>query len=82
MEGDRSVDDLGVAGVDELVLEITFEGKIDYEQFMLNLTSYALVPLREDIVSRSSDWSEKACHNGLQRSFLYASCYLWRGANS
>lgn len=26
---------------------------------MLNLTSYALVPLREDIVSRSSDWSKK-----------------------
>lgn len=58
-EGDKSIDDLGVAAVDELVVEITFEGKIDYEQFMLNLTSYALVPLREDIVSRSTDWSKK-----------------------
>ncbi|MBQ2766544.1 MAG: peptide ABC transporter substrate-binding protein [Clostridia bacterium] len=58
-EGDLSIDDLGVAAVDELILEITFEGKIDYDQFMLNLTSYALVPLREDIVSRSTDWSKK-----------------------
>ncbi|MBR7185279.1 MAG: peptide ABC transporter substrate-binding protein [Clostridia bacterium] len=58
-EGDASIDDLGVAAIDELVIEITFEGKIDYDQFMLNLASYALVPLREDIVSRSADWSKK-----------------------
>lgn len=58
-EGDYSIDDLGVAAVDELIVEITFEGKIDYDQFMLNLTSYALSPLREDIVSRSADWSKK-----------------------
>ncbi len=58
-EGDASIDDLGIAAVDELVVEVTFEGKIDYDQFMLNLASYALVPLREDIVSRSADWSKK-----------------------
>ena len=58
-EGDASIDDLGIAAVDELVVEIVFEGKIDYDQFMRNLASYALVPLREDIVSRSSDWSKK-----------------------
>ncbi len=58
-EGDASIDDLGIAAVDELVVEISFEGPIDYDQFMLNLTSYALVPLREDIVSRSADWSKK-----------------------
>lgn len=57
--GDRSIDDLGVAAVGELLLEITFEGRIDYDQFMLNLTSFALVPLREDIVTRSADWSKK-----------------------
>ncbi|MBR6709723.1 MAG: peptide ABC transporter substrate-binding protein [Clostridia bacterium] len=57
--GDRSIDDLGVAAVDELLLEITFEGKIDYDQFMLNLTSLALVPLREDVVTRSADWAKK-----------------------
>ncbi len=57
--GDASIDDLGVAAVGEQIVEITFEGKIDYDQFMVNLASYALVPLREDIISRSADWSKK-----------------------
>ena len=50
--GDNSIDDLGVAAVDDDVLEIRFEGKIDYEQFLENLASPALVPLREDVVAR------------------------------
>ena len=58
-EGEMSIDDLGIYAVDDLVLEITFEGDIDYDQFLRNLTSYALVPLREDIVSRNDDWSKK-----------------------
>ncbi|MBQ7321448.1 MAG: hypothetical protein IJW99_05075 [Clostridia bacterium] len=58
-EGEMSIDDLGIYAVDDLVLEITFEGDIDYDQFLVNLTSYALVPLREDIVSRNDDWSKK-----------------------
>ena len=58
-EGEMSIDDLGVYAVDDRVLEITFEGDIDYDQFLVNLTSYALVPLREDIVSRNDDWSKK-----------------------
>ena len=58
-EGEVSIDDLGVYAVDDLVLEITFEGDINYDQFLVNLTSYALVPLREDIVSRNTDWSKK-----------------------
>jgi hypothetical protein len=41
------------------MLEINFEGKIDYDQFMLNLTSLALAPLRDDIVSKSDDWAKK-----------------------
>ncbi len=58
-EGEMSIDDLGIYAVDDLVLEIIFKGDIDYDQFLLNLTSYALVPLREDIVSRNDDWSKK-----------------------
>lgn len=58
-EGEVSIDDLGIYAVDDQVLEIVFERDIDYDQFIVNLTSYALVPLREDIVSRNDDWSKK-----------------------
>ena len=57
--GDVSIDDLGVTDPDELVLEITFEGKIDYDAFILNLTSPALVPLREQYIDTNPDWSKK-----------------------
>lgn len=60
VEGDCSIDDLGVSDPAQNTLEITFEGKIDYDQFILNLTSPALVPLREDIVERNPDWAKKA----------------------
>ena len=57
-EGDVSIDKVGIsAQMDEV--HITFEGKIDYDQFLLNLTSYSLVPLREDKVSKSDDWAKK-----------------------
>ena len=59
VEGDCSIDDLGVSDPSQNVLEIQFEGKIDYDQFILNLTSPALVPLREDIVERNTDWAKK-----------------------
>ena len=66
-EGDLSIDALGIYAVNTTTVEILFEerldanGKpaIDYEGFMRNLTSYALVPLREMIVSRSDDWAKK-----------------------
>ncbi len=50
--GDCSIDDLGIAAVDTDVIEVQFEGKIDYKQFLENLACLALVPLREDIVTR------------------------------
>lgn len=50
--GDNSIDDLGVAAIDDKIVEIRFEGKIDYDQFLENLASIALVPLREDVVAR------------------------------
>ena len=58
-EGEASIDDLGVYAVNEKTVEIVFEGKIDYDQFLLNLTSYVLVPLREEVVSKSEDWAKK-----------------------
>ena len=58
-EGDASIDDVGIYPAEQLMLEINFEGEIDYDQFMLNLTSLALAPLRDDIVSKSDDWAKK-----------------------
>ena len=43
-------------------LEIEFEQEIDYDQFLLNLTSLALAPLREDIAGgneKGPDWAKK-----------------------
>ena len=65
--GDCSIDDLKVYAVNTTTLEIYFEEKldesgksnIDYDGFMRNLTSYSLVPLREMIVSRTTDWAKK-----------------------
>ena len=58
-EGDATIDDLGVYALNEKTVEIRFEGKIDYDQFLRNLTSYALVPLREEIVEKTEDWAKK-----------------------
>ncbi len=58
-EGDLSIDDIGICSLNESTVEIQFEGKIDYDQFLLNLTSYALVPLREEKVSKTDDWAKK-----------------------
>lgn len=53
------IDELGVevAGTDQLI--ITFEGKPDYEQFLINLTSVATAPLLESAVAKNADWAKK-----------------------
>ena len=55
-----SKDDIGITA-DQKRLTIQFEGKIDYDHFLLNLTSLALAPLREDIVAgaKAEDWAKK-----------------------
>jgi ABC-type oligopeptide transport system substrate-binding subunit len=59
-EGDMSIDDLGVAAVDTLVLEITFaDVNVDRDQFILTLTSPCLVPLPGILVPRTDDWAKK-----------------------
>ena len=56
--GECSEDDLGVTA-DGNIITIFFEGKIDYDRFLLNLTSLALAPVREDISNKSVDWAKK-----------------------
>ncbi|MBQ9162186.1 MAG: hypothetical protein IJX74_02815 [Clostridia bacterium] len=58
-EGDASIDDVGIYAEEELMVTVKFEGPIDKDQFLLNLTSLALAPLREDIVSKGDDWAKK-----------------------
>lgn len=67
-EGLCSVNDLGVYAITDKTLQIVFEPsfageehskkeiKKNVEEFMRRLSSPALVPLREDVVSKSADW--------------------------
>lgn len=50
--GDNSIDDIGIAAIDDDVIEVQFETKVDYNQFLENCACLALVPLREDVVTR------------------------------
>lgn len=59
-EGDEAIDDLGVEALESNILKITFEGRIDYDQFLLNLTSLATAPLPESQVSKNPDWAKKS----------------------
>ena len=56
-----SKDDIGLTA-DGKLLTIEFnndKGEPDYDQFLFNLTSLALAPLREDIASKNEDWAKK-----------------------
>ncbi len=57
-EGDMSIDDLCIYAEGERMISVEFEGPINYDQFILNLTSVALAPLREDITAKP-DWAKK-----------------------
>ena len=58
-EGDESIDDIGIEAVELDVVKVSFEGPIDYDQFLLNLTSVATAPLLENYVSKNADWAKK-----------------------
>ena len=58
-EGDVSIDDLGVEALSVDLVRISFEGPIDYDQFLLNLTSVATAPLYENYVTKNADWAKK-----------------------
>lgn len=55
--GDVSPDDVGLYAVDSKILEIYFDGPINYNLFIENLASPMLVPLREDVVGKAVHWS-------------------------
>ena len=61
-ESDVSIDDVCIYALNETQVEVEFVGKIDYDQFLLNLTSPALSPLREDVLAQTvdpMDWAKK-----------------------
>ncbi len=58
-EGDLTKDNLGIEAISINRLKVTFEGKIDEDRFLLNLTSIATAPLLESYVSRNPDWAKK-----------------------
>ncbi len=60
--GDATIDDLGIAAVDTYTLEIEFEQKVDLDQFFENCSSIALVPVREDVITRYKGgvWAQKS----------------------
>ena len=72
-EGEASIDDLGLYA-DNKIVTIEFEGKIDYDQFLVNLTSLALAPLNEASV-KSEDWAKKpasmVCSGPFKLSKIY-----------
>ncbi len=55
--GDISIDDFGVVAAESRVLQVTFEKKVDINEFIKTLCSPALVPLREDKANRLTDWA-------------------------
>ena len=57
--GNTSEDHLGVSVVDNLNVEIEFEGHADMDTFLTALCSPALYPLREDVVEVNPDWAKK-----------------------
>lgn len=59
--GDATIDDLGATAVDTYTIRIEFEYKIDLDDFFTKMSSVALVPLREDVISHYGEehWSAK-----------------------
>ena len=61
-EGIVTIDDIGISALNNTDLQIIFEDRtIDKDSFLNKLTSYALVPLREDVLSRvvvANDWAK------------------------
>lgn len=75
-EGDVSIDDLGVYALNDTTLEIVFERPIDYDAFLLNLTSLALAPLREDYASKGDDWAKKPSTMVTSGAFKLGKLYI------
>ncbi|MBO4277092.1 MAG: hypothetical protein J5925_01680 [Clostridia bacterium] len=59
-----TIDDLGLAAVDDKLLEVTFEEEYDTDLFLESIANIHLCPAREDIITRSEkagdDWASSA----------------------
>lgn len=62
--GVGTIDDLGLAAVDDTLLEVTFEHEYDVDLFAEQVANIHLAPCREDIVTRcekaGDDWAASA----------------------
>ncbi|MCR5457389.1 MAG: hypothetical protein K6F14_04885, partial [Clostridiales bacterium] len=57
--GKIGIDDIGLVAISKNILEIRFEEGVDVDEFLYNLASPALVPLRENKVTQYEDtWSK------------------------
>ena len=56
-EGTMSIDDLGLYSEDTKIMQIILEKDTDVDLFIETLASPALVPVREDQVTKGSQWS-------------------------
>ena len=61
-EGLVTIDDIGISALNNTDLQIVFEDRdVDKDAFLNKLTSYALAPLREDVLARvvvANDWAK------------------------
>lgn len=64
--GVGTIDDLGLAAVDDTLLEVTFENEYDCDLFAEQVANIHLAPAREDIVTRyektGEDWAGSAAN--------------------
>ncbi len=58
-EGNVTIDDLGVEANSSKILTVYFEGPIDVNAFLLNLTSVITAPLPESHIEKDADWAKK-----------------------
>ncbi len=49
--------EIGIIPLETDVLRVEFDEQIDYDQFLLNCTALALVPVSEDYVTIHNDWA-------------------------
>lgn len=58
-EGNDSIGHLGVTYINNTELEISFEGPIDLDSFLLTLCSPVLAPMRDDIIESDVNWAKR-----------------------
>ena len=60
-EGNASIEDVGMELLNESQIQINLNEGTNFDEFLVKLTSYALVPLRSDVVRRTvveNDWAK------------------------